>query len=184
MRRYKSLDLGLFALLLCLLEAASAWATGAFPGEAYAFSAVLFVSLLMLARWGALGLMHAALGGAVFCFLHGAAPLQYAVYIVGNLAVAANHLWIRFLGVTRLRESPALTAVYAGSGYLAVCAGRAAVSGLLGQGFKLMAFFTAEALGAIVTVIAFLVARRQDGLFEPQGEYLLRVQEERIKGAR
>jgi hypothetical protein len=77
-----------------------------------------------------------------------------------------------------------LTAVYAVSGWLAVSIGRAAVSGMLGQGFKLMAFFTAEALGAIVTVIAFLVARRQDGLFEPQEEYLLRIQEKRIKGAR
>jgi hypothetical protein len=184
MRRYKSLDLGLFALLLCLLEAASAWAAGAFPGEAYAFSPVLFVSLLMLARWGAAGLAHAALGGTVFCFLHGAAPVQYAVYILGNLAVAANLLWIRFPGAKRLRESPALTAVYALSGWLAVCAGRAAVSGILGQGFGFMGFLAAEALGAIVTAIAFLVARRQDGVFEPQEEYLLRVQEERLKGAR
>jgi hypothetical protein len=184
MRRYKSLDLGLFALLLCLLEAASAWAAGAFPGEAYAFSPVLFVSLLMLARWGAPGLAHAALGGFVYCYLHGAAPVQYAVYIFGNLAVAANLLWIRFIGIRRLRESQALTAFYAITGWLAVSVGRAVASGLLGQSFRLMAFLAAEALGAIVTVIAFLVARRQDGLFEPQDEYLLRVQEERVKGAR
>jgi hypothetical protein len=184
MRRYKSLDLAVFAGLLCLLEAASAWAAGAFPGEAYAFSPVLFVSLLMLARWGVLGLAHAALGGAVFCYLHGAAPVQYTVYILGNLAVAANLLWIRFPGVKRLRESPALTAAYAATGYAAMCLGRAAVSGVLGQGFGFMSFLTAEALGAIVTVIAFLVARRQDGLFEPQEEYLLRVNEERLQGAR
>jgi hypothetical protein len=145
---------------------------------------VLFVSLLMLARWGAAGLAHAALGGAVYCCLHGAAPVQYAVYILGNLAVAANILWIRFQGAKRLRESPALTAAYVATGYAAVCLGRAAVSGLLGRGFGFMGFLTAEALGAIVTVIAFMVARRQDGMFEPQEEYLLRVQEERLKGAR
>ncbi len=179
MRRYQLIDCTIFALLLCLLEGASAWALDFFPGEAYTFSPVLFVSLLMMARWGASGVGYAALGGAVYCLLHGGEPAQYAVYIVGNLAVAVCLFWIRFAGVTRLRGSTVLVSLYCASGYLAVCLGRAAVSALLGRGLWLGRFLIADALGAVVTCVVFSIARKQDGLFEPQREYLIRIQRER-----
>ena len=178
MRNYRLIDLTAFALLLCLLEAASAWAVGFFPGEAYTFSPVLFISLMVMARWGAIGIAYAALGGAVYCFLHGGTPVNYAVYIAGNLAVAVNLFWIRFLGVKRLRESAAYTVLYGITGYFAICLGRSAISEMIGQGFWFLRFIAVEALGAVITIIILLIARKQNGLLEPQVEYLQRMKEE------
>ncbi len=178
MRRYQMTDCAVFALLLCLLEGASAWALGFFPGEAYVFSPVLFIALLMMARWGGAGLGYAVLGGALHCLLHGGAPIQYAVYMLGNMAVAVCFLWIKFAGVARLRASSGLVSLYCVSGALAICLGRALVSALLGQGWWLGRFLVAEALGTVVTCVVFLIARRQNGLFEPQRDYLERIKRE------
>ncbi len=183
MREYKLKDLAAFGLLLILLEAASAWAHGFFAGEAYSFSPALAVALICMARWGAVGAVYAGIGGAVRVLLYEGGATQYIVYAAGSLAVAAAMVWIRFLGVAKLRMSAGLSLGYCLTGYFGLCAGRAIMSALTGQGLRLVVFLSAEALAALVAVIAITAARRQDGLFEPQIEYITRIRQEEERGA-
>ncbi len=184
MREYKLKDLAAFGLILILLEAASAWAHGFFPGEAYSFSPALAVSLICMVRWGAVGAVCAAIGGAARALLYGGGVAHYTVYAAGSLGVAAALVWIRMPGAKKMRASAGLAYGYCLTGYLGMCAGRAVMSALTGQGFRLFIFLSAEALAALVAVIATTAARRQDGLFEPQVEYIARIkQQEEERGA-
>lgn len=181
-RRYMLIDLALFALLFCLLEAASAYALQAFSGEAYAISLVMFISLLMMMRWGAYGIIYAPFGGAVYSLLHGGGAASHAIYILGGAAVAVNLLWIHFLGGRRVRDSAALTVLYCATGYIALNLGRATVSLFAANTdftTALIRFLATDALNAVITAVFILIARKQNGLFEPQNEYLERLAKEK-----
>ncbi|MDR1735293.1 MAG: hypothetical protein LBR85_00285 [Oscillospiraceae bacterium] len=178
MRRYRLIDLSIFALLLLALEFASYRALGANPGEVYHFSVVLPITLLIMIRWDWFGLIHAALGGAFYCILYGDTAAHYFIYIAGNLFIGLSLLWARRVGIKKVRESVTYCVLYCISGYLAMCLGRSTVSLIAKQGFPAVRFLAVEALGAVVAVIVILIARRQKGMFEPQKEYLVRVSKE------
>ncbi|HWQ57669.1 MAG TPA: hypothetical protein VN540_01525 [Clostridia bacterium] len=181
MRRYQTIDLTLLALIVCGLEAAAHAALGFFPTEAFAFSVVLPVCLIVMMRWGAWGLLHAALGGLVYSLINGGGFEAALVYGLGSLAVAGNLLWFRLASKRRVRDSAGLSAAFAATGYLFMATGRALMAALVtGTAFfgcwvRLMSI---EALSGAMAVVVLLVARRRDkngSVFEDQREYLARL---------
>ena len=85
-RQYRSIDLTMFAVILCVSEAlivtaANRW----FPDQLYTVSAVGAVTAIVLMRWGPWALLHAVLGGIVFCIASHGSPRQFFIYCTGNI---------------------------------------------------------------------------------------------------
>ena len=175
--QYRSIDLFLFALMTVVFEtvavlAARSW----FPGEPYAISVVPVVTAIVMVRWGWPGLMHAALGGVVFCLASRGGMQQILVYGVGNLAAAGALGLIRLWGSERIRGSSWLTLAYGACVVLLQQAGRALISLIFGARLtSVLGFFTTDVITMLFTLTVLWIVRRLDGVFEDQKHYLARV---------
>ena len=183
-RRYRAVDLAMWALLLVLFEsiiilAATRW----FPGQPYTVSLTAEVTALVMARWGLWGALHAALGGAVYCFLSGGGPAQYLIYCGGNLfCLLALGVLQALGGVEKVRQDALKTLLYALCAVVFMQAGRGCVSLLLGTPLEgALLFITADSVSILFTLTLLWIARRLDGVMENQYHYLRRLQEEQEK---
>ena len=205
-RQYRQMDLTVFGAMLVVAEALIVLAaTRWFPAEAYTVSIVAAVTSIVLMRWGPWAAIHAVLGGLVYCFVSGGQPGQYLIYCAGNLFALLALLWFRIpgkdrtsgsdrtSGKERIREDGFLTVIFGLTVQLLMQLGRAAVAfallraspGSAPAGTQSIAgalsfcigFVTTDALSGFFTAVILWIARRQDGLFEDQKHYLLRIQE-------
>ena len=193
-RQYRQMDLTVFGAMLVVAEALIVLAaTRWFPAEAYTVSIVAAVTSIVLMRWGPWAAIHAVLGGLVYCFVSGGQPGQYLIYCAGNLFAILSLLWFRLLGKERIREDSFLTVMFALTTQLFMQLGRAAVAfallraspggapagtqSIAGALSFCIGFITTDALSGFFTAVILWIARRQDGLFEDQKHYLLRIQE-------
>ena len=199
-RQYRQMDLTVFGAMLVVAEALIVLAaTRWFPAEAYTVSIVAAVTSIVLMRWGPWAAIHAVLGGLVYCFVSGGQPGQYLIYCAGNLFALLSLLWFRIpgkdrtSGKERIREDSFLTVIFGLTVQLLMQLGRAAVAfallraspGSAPAGTQSIAgalsfcigFITTDALSGFFTAVILRIARRQDGLFEDQKHYLLRIQE-------
>jgi len=176
-KQYVLIDILIFAIILCVLEAASRWALDLFPRELFTISVVLPITLIAMMRHGAWGAALAMLGGAVYCLANNASIDVYIVYIFGNACVAINLLWFKKAGKDKLMQSTGLIVLYVITGYVSMNLGRSVLALIFGypQFFATMVrYFTTDALSAVMSIIIILIARRQDGVFEDQMVYLRR----------
>lgn len=178
--QYRAIDLTLFALMMSvgetlIVSAATKW----FPGEMYILSVVPAVTAIVLMRWGAWGAVHAALGGLVFCLAMGKGGGYYVVYGVGNLA-ALGVLWMRRTFTPEgVRQDAFKTVMFGILTALMMQAGRALMSLVTGAGAEAAAMhFTTDVLSVLFSGLIVWIARRQNGIFEDQMNYLLRVARE------
>ena len=82
----------------------------------------------------------------------------------------------------KVRDDALKTLLYGLCVILLMQLGRALVSLLFGAGMgDALRFFTTDVISVLFTLVILWIARRQDGVFENQRHYLLRLQREREK---
>lgn len=183
LKRYRAIDLTLFAAMLFVFEwiiitASTRW----FPGEPYTVSVVPLIVALVLMRWGPWAGIHAALGGLVFCLFSGADARQYVIYCGGNL-FSLGALWLlKALGDENVRRDVLKTWLFGVAVMALMFLGRAVLSLFFGAAVTTaLGFFTTEAVTVLFTLVILWIVRRLDGVFENQNHYLLRLREEQEK---
>ena len=177
---YRTIDLVLFALMTVIGEALVVNAAGRwFPDQLYVLSVIPALTAIVMMRWGPWAAIHAVAGSLAFCWASGAAPAQVAVYCVGSLlglgALALLKLW----GKERIRGDALLTMTFGLGTALLMQLGRALMSLLFGGTVEgMIVFFTTDVITLLFTVVVVWIARRLDGVFEDQINYLLRINRE------
>lgn len=186
---YRGIDLALFAVILVVFEAIMTLAAVRwFPEQPYSLSITAVITAIVMMRWGGYSLIHALLGGAVFCFASGAASggmtgealSVFATYMLGNLfAMLALPLLVK-VGKEKTRQN-VLASLAFGLGIILLMQGGRAVMSLLFGGTlrEAIGFFTTDVISDLFTLIVIWIVRRLDGVFEDQKIYLLRQQRER-----
>lgn len=151
--QYRAIDLGIMAVLLFVFEMITATAAIKwFPGEFYTFSPTITIVCIVMMRWGGFAALHAVVGGLAFCIASGASAAQFVMYCAGNCLALLAQLGRWFLGL------------FFGGGLGSV-----------------VVFFTTDSLSLVFALVVVLIARRLDGLFEDQKEYLIRTEDERFR---
>ncbi len=185
MKRYRTIDLFLFALMVCGLEAAAHFALRLFPTEAFTFSVVIPITLIVMMRWGAWAALHTALGGLVYSLLNGGGFNAVLVYTLENLLIMANLGWFALSSKTAVRTSAFMSIAYTLTGYILMETGRAVVACLI-EGVPFFGlwirYLTTDALSGVMAVIVILIARRKDrngSVFYDQMEYLAELAAEK-----
>lgn len=180
-KQYRNIDLFIFAVLLAISEAVTTLATNQwFYAQPIAISTTItFVCIVML-RWNGFGLIHAMLGGLVFCIMSGAQPQQYLIYTVGNCFMAFAMLWFKLFGKENVRKNPAKLILFTCSTYILAQAGRWIVSLFFGGGWDaILAYLGTDIISLLFAVVVTLMMRNVDGMIEDQKAYLFRLQRER-----
>lgn len=183
-KRYRRIDLTIFALMVVLFEsivvlAARKW----FPAQPFTVSVVPVVTAIVMMRWGPWAAIHAVLGGIVFCYISGGGAKQYLIYCLGNLfSLAALPLAKMMGGEEEIRASAFKTLGWGLCALLLMQAGRFLIALLLGTPAENAAgFFTTDAVTLLFTLVVLWIVRRLDGVFENQYHYLLRLRAEEEK---
>lgn len=187
-KQYRAIDITIMAVLLAVSEglvtvAATRW----FPEELFSVSTTFAFICIVMMRWDGYAVIHAVLGGLVYCLVLSAAPQQFAVYCVGNCGALVAMVFLKIAGKKKTAEKSIFSLLYVVTAYIGLELGRWGVSfifrdagergalGLLGY------LIISDCITLLFTVIAVMISRRMDGLFEDQQSYLLRVDEERRK---
>lgn len=182
--QYRSIDLALLAVILCVFEGVTVFAARRLiPRSSIAFTVSLAagITCIVYMRWGAWGAIHAFLSGAAWCVFSGAGsplknPEPYTVYCAGNLLSLFTVLYMNGLGRERVRKSAWLTLLAGAFTLLCMQTGRAAVSLCFSRSvWEALSHYTTDALSMVFTLVTVWVARRADGLFEEQKHYLARI---------
>lgn len=181
-QKYRTIDLAVWLAITVGLEALIILAIGFNPNEAYVISVTIPVTLLVMMRWGGWSLIHAAGGGIALALLMGADWRTVLIYGLGNCLVAANLLWFHAVGKEKIRAGGMALAVYTATGWLLMCVGRGLVATLLVPDGSLLThvlgFGRADSLTLLISLLALFIARRQNGVFEDQLQYLRRISKE------
>jgi len=183
-RRYRAIDLTMFALMVVVFEsivvvAARKW----FPAQAFTVSVVPAVVAIVMIRWGPWAAIHAVLGGAAFCYMSGAGIKQYVIYCIGSLTSLLAPLLVKAMGGgEEVRRSAFKTLGFGLCAALLMQAGRFMTALLLGASAEAaLGFFTTESVTLLFTLLILWIARRLDGVLEDQYHYLLRLRAEEEK---
>ena len=188
-KQYKLIDLLLLSVLLVIGETVVTVAGGKwFPGQPYALSVAIFFFCIGLMRWGAGAALFAPIAGLTFCLATsvfaktGVELKTFAVYCFGNLAMLLGLLVFKVLGKEQVRLKPLYTIIYVVCVYLFTELGRFCVSFIFERDIRLLpAFLTTDALSGVFALVVVLAIRKQEGLFEDQKTYLLRLDAEKQK---
>ena len=182
-KQYRAIDLTIMAVLLAISEAvvtiaAAKW----FRYMPFSLSTTLAIVCIVMMRWDKFAVIHAVIGGCVYCLAAGATPEQFAVYCAGNCGILAALVLFKIFGKQKIQEKFYMSLVFVAVAYCGMQLGRWAVSlAFGGEPANILMFFAGDGLTAFFAAMAVLIARRMDGLFEDQRTYLLRINEEERK---
>lgn len=180
-KQYRSIDLGIMLVLLMAADALIVYAARVwFPYESYVLSPTVAIVCIVMMRWGGFAAIHAVGGGLALCVASGASVSQFAVYCIGNCFALAALVLFKVCGKEKIRSKPFWTVLFTVVAFCGVQVGRGLVGLLFGGSVSdIIVLFATDSLSLLFAVLAVLIARRIDGLFEDQRAYLIRTQSER-----
>lgn len=188
-KQYRTIDLMIMAVLLAVSEAVATMAARAFSDQLFSVSTTIAIVCIVMMRWSGYAVFHAALGGCVYCLVLGAPAQQFAMYCAGNCGALAALVLFKVFGKKEVAQKAWRSVLFVFVAYCGAEIGRWALSLILGLGAEssigagdlLLVFLTRDCVTLLFTLLAVLISRRMDGLFEDQRAYLLRIDEEKRK---
>lgn len=188
-QQYRFTDLFLFAIILIVSELISFYASKAFPAD-ISISFMVPIVLVVMVRWGWPSVFYAVAAGLLDCLLSigTVTGYQFAVYIAGNAFIGLMLLPVYLYGRDKIVSVWWKSALFAAGGWVCVYVGRSLVwlivaAAFPAEGLALWGGFATYALADIMSLImgliAILVLRRLDGMFEDQMSYLRRLEREK-----
>ncbi len=178
-QQYRTIDLSILAVLLVASQVMIRFALTFWPEQLYIVSPVAAVVTVVMMRWSGYAAIHAAVGGIAFTLLSGGTWEHMVIYGLGNLASMLALVMFRIFGKERIRKDAFLSLTFALLVQLLMQLGRAGMAALLGNsGAACLGFITTDILSELFTLFVIWIARRIEGLFEDQKNYLLRMQSE------
>lgn len=179
--QYRAADLTLFLIItvaaeFCIGLAAAKW----FPEQPYTVTLIYAMTALVAMRWGGYAVLAAVADSLAYCMACGGTPKQFVIYTVGSCFAVLVLLLNKFLGKKRIADSSLLSTLYVLSVFASVVLGRTLISALYGSSADvIIRLVSTDVLSAVFAVIVVLICRRQNGMFEDQREYLLRLEREK-----
>lgn len=179
-KQYRAIDLTIMAVILAVSEGLIAVAAGKwFPEIHYVLSPTVTIVCIVMMRWDGFAVIHAVLGGLVYCLASGATVAQYAVYAAGNCGILIALPLLKLIGKERMAADAVLTGLYTVAAYAGTQAGRWLIGLMVGgTAGDIVRFLTTDILSLVFAVIVVNLSRNIDGLFEDQKTYLIRINEE------
>lgn len=182
-KQYRAIDLGILAVILFVAETITAKAAKSwFPEQFFMLSPTIAVICIVMMRWGWFAVLHAVVGGFAFCLSSGATPEQFAVYCIGNCFALVSMVLVKVFGKRKIKDGIILSIVYTAAAFFGAQLGRWAVGLFFGGAMdSIVVFIATDSLSLLFSMVAVLLSRRIDGLFEDQKAYLIRTESERLR---
>ena len=179
-KEYRMLDLIIFAVFVIVFEAIATYASGKwFWAQAVNISVTLLLTCIVMMRWSGWAVIHAVVGGLVYCFAAGATIEQYIVYSVGNAFAMVALLLIKFIGKEKIRASKMNLVLLTTTAYVGMAFGRTLIALFYGGGVTdFVVYITTDIISLLFASVVLVLIRKTDGMIEDQKAYLFRVERE------
>lgn len=178
-KQYRSADLTIFAFLSVVFEAlVTLGATKWFPGQFYSITIVYTMFVLVLMRWGAPAGLIAFLCGATYCIALDASLPMFVIVCGGNLFGLFALFMHKLVGKQKIRDSAGWSILYVIVCFACITVGRLLISLFFELQGEVVMYTLYDLLSVVFAVVVVLLCRKQNGLFEDQKHYLLRVDAE------
>lgn len=173
---YRFVDIFVFTVLMILFEFL---ATNFVDTSLYSVSLFIPLTLIVMMRWNIWSIIIIIASAITYVYANNGTSDNYLIYIIGDLFILFNLLWL-IKYKQNIKEKNYMCIIYVISGYFLVEVGRSIVSACLGYDFFkiLLSFLGTDSLSVLVGLVVILIARKQNGLFEDQIEYLKRINAE------
>lgn len=179
-KQYRSADLTIFAFLSVVFEAiVTLGATKWFPGQSYSITIVYTMFVLVLMRWGAYAGIIAFLCGATYCIALEASIQMFVIVCGGNMFGLLALFMHKIVGKQKIRDSAGFSVLYVFVSFVCITIGRLLISLFFELANEVINYTLYDLLSVVFAVVVVLVTRKQNGLFEDQKHYLLRVDAEK-----
>lgn len=194
--QYKMADVTLLTTLCCVFEAlitvaAIEW----FPEQPYSVSLVYAFVALVSMRWNGYSVVTALCGGLTYCITANlcankvaAAGMPftamgaqgYLVILGGNLFCLLVLILHKVIGKQKIRDSILFSILYVAAVFVSMSLGRFGIMLLVNTSVsRALEIVMYDLLSFVFALVIVLICRKQNGLFEDQRSYLLRLEEER-----
>lgn len=179
-KEYRALDLAIFTILMIVFEIVAVKAIDWF--NLIYISLFITISLLSIMRWNIWGVVPIIAGSVTYSIMNGFDYKNYIISIIGSLFLLLLNLWF-LIGKKKFKE-PIYVILFVFSGFFILELGRTVVATILGYPFlsNLITLLLTDAINALMSLIIILITSKQNGLFEDQKEYILRIQKEENEG--
>lgn len=178
-KQYRTADLTIFAFLSVVFEAlVTLGATKWFPGQFYSITIVYTMFVLVLMRWGAPAGLISLLCGATYCITLKASVPMFVIVCGGNLFGLFALFMHKFVGKQKIRDSIGWSILYVIASFACITVGRLLISLPFKLFSEVISYTLYDLLSVVFAVIVVLLCRKQNGMFEDQKHYLLRVDAE------
>ncbi len=184
-KAYRAIDILIFTILTLLFETVALWATREFNGIFY-ISIFYGMSLIVMKRWNIHATITIVASGFLYALILSGLPSKeninnYLVYIIGDLFILIDMVWF-IKGKEKLNKSGFLIG-YIISGFLLVEFGRSFMFMLFGNNFIsiFLGMIGPDSMSLLITFLIILIAKKQNGLFEDQKKYLIRLNKEELE---
>ncbi|MDO4197605.1 MAG: hypothetical protein Q4D13_01280 [Erysipelotrichaceae bacterium] len=180
-KQYRTLDLCIFIAMYAICEflvikSATVWFVW---DEMYSISIMLLLLLIVMMRWDKYCIFQAVISSILFVAYQSGSVQQYIIYLAGNLGFMLTLIYVSKVGKDKIRNSIFLTMGYVVIGYLLMelSRGLAAVivSGVSVQVISVFVF--TDMLTLVFTLVGIFIARKVEGLFMDQKQYLIQLKE-------
>ena len=176
-KQYRLIDLLLFLGMYALCEFLVIKAATVWFDEPYSISIMLPLLLIVMMRWSGYAAIHAVLYAVLFVLYQKGSASQYLIYIIGNLGFMLTLFYVKKIGKEKIRSSFMGSVAYLAVGFLLMELFRGLASMVFtGSDVRiLLQFIMSDMLSLVFGILVIIVIRKQDGLFEDQKHYLLRL---------
>ena len=182
-KQYRMIDLLLFLGMYALCEYLVVKAATVWFDEPYSISIMLPMLLIVMMRWSGYAVIHAVLYAVLFVLYQKGSAVQYLIYIAGNLGMLLALFYVEKVGKERIRHSFMGSVAYLVIGFLLMELFRGIASVVFaGSDIRIiLQFLMSDMLSLVFGILVIVVIRGQDGLFEDQKHYLLRLDSQKEK---
>ncbi len=182
-KQYRLIDLLLFLGMYALCEFLVIKAATVWFDEPYSISIMLPLLLIVMMRWSEYAVIHAVLYAVLFVLYQKGSASQYLIYIIGNLGFMLTLFYVKKIGKERIRNSFMGSVAYLAVGFLLMELFRGLASMVFTRSDVriLLQFIMSDMLSLVFGILVIIVIRKQDGLFEDQKHYLLRLDSQKEK---
>lgn len=180
-QQYRTADVTLLTAVCCIFEAlVTTAAIKWFPEQPYSVSIVYAFMALVAMRWGGHVAFTAVAGALAHCISAGDSAKAYVVMLIGNACCLFVMFLHKLIGKQKIRNDAWLTALYVAVIFVFVSLGRFAMQLCFAVSpIDALRAVLYDVLSLVFSLVIVLICRKQDGLFEDQKTYLLRLDEER-----
>lgn len=175
--KYKLFDMTLLMALTIFSEVIGKILSDMYPDAGFYLSFSVLIALITIIRWGYVGALPYVVAGCIMVFLESGNIFdKILLYPVANAFLALTGIYVKKIGVSRIKENSFIALCYVIVGYASVSLGKGITVFFINRTFvePMVFYFLSNLFNMLMVFIVFMLLKKKEGLLENMSTYLIK----------